>query len=54
MKVMKIIDTGLDPVQMASTPDMHYLYVNAVTSDEIFVVDTTNNSLVKIIKLGEY
>jgi len=54
MRVIKIIDTGLDPVQMASTPDMHYLYVNAVTSDEIFVVDTTNNSLVKIIKLGEY
>lgn len=52
-RVVKIIDTGLDPVQMASTPDMHYLYVNAVTSDEIYVVDTTSNSLIKIIKLGD-
>jgi len=54
MKVIKIIDTGLDPVQMASTPDMHFIYVNAVTSDEIFVVDTTSNNLMKTIKLGDY
>ncbi len=52
-RVVKIIPTGLDPVQMASTPDMHYLYVNAVTSDEIYVVDTTSNTLIKIIKLGD-
>jgi YVTN family beta-propeller protein len=52
-RVVKIIDTGLDPVQMAATPDMHYLYVNAVTSDEIYVIDTTSNSLIKIIKLGD-
>jgi YVTN family beta-propeller protein len=52
-RVVRIIDTGLDPVQMASTPDMHYIYVNAVTSDEIYVIDTTSNSLIKIIKLGE-
>ena len=51
-KVVKIIDTGLDPVQMTATPDMHYLYVNAVTSDEIYGIDTTSNSLIKVIKLG--
>ena len=51
-KVVKVIDTGLDPLDMTITPDGHYIYVTEVTGDEISVVDTTTNLLVKTIKLG--
>lgn len=50
-RVVKVIDTGLDPLDMAITPDGHYIYVTEVTGDEISVVDTTTNNIVNTIKL---
>lgn len=50
-RVIKAIDTGLDPLVMARTPNSHYIYVSEVTDDEISVVDTTTNNIVKTIKL---
>jgi len=50
-EVIKVIDTGLDPLLMASTPDRRYIYVSEVTGDKISVIDTTTNSIVKIVEL---
>jgi len=52
-EVADVIDTGLDPFNTASTPDMSYIYITNFTTDDISVVDTTTNSIVKTIKLGE-
>jgi len=52
-KVVKVIDTGLDPLNMAITPDGRYIYVSEVTGDEISVVDTRTNTLIKTIELGK-
>ena len=52
-KVMKVIDTGLDPLDMTITPDGRYIYVSEVTGDEISVVDTVTNTLIKSIGLGK-
>lgn len=51
-KVVKVIDTGLDPLMVASTPDKHYLYVSEVTGDKISVIDTTTNDIVRRIDLA--
>ena len=50
-KVVKVIDTGLDPLNMAITADGHYIYVSEVTGDNISVIDTTTNNLIKTIGL---
>ncbi|MBA7649404.1 hypothetical protein ES703_57201 [subsurface metagenome] len=52
-KTVKVIDTGLDPLNIAITADKRYIYVSEVTGDQISVIDTTTNSLIKTIKLGE-
>jgi len=52
-KNAKAIDTGLDPFNVASTPDKQLIYITNFTTDDISVVDTTTNSLTKTIKLGE-
>ena len=52
-KVVKVIDTGLDPLDMAITPDGRYIYVSEVTGDKISVVDTRTNTLIKSIGLGK-
>jgi len=50
-KVVKVIDTGLDPLDMTITPDGRYIYVSEITGDEIPVIDTTTNNIVNTIKL---
>jgi len=52
-KVVKVIDTGLDPLDMATTPDRHYIYVSEVTGDEISVVDATTNNIVNTIRFKD-
>ncbi len=52
-KVVKVIDTGLDPLLTAITSDGHYIYVSEVTGDKISVIDTTTNSLVRTVELGK-
>lgn len=52
-KVVKVIDTGLDPLDMAITRDGRYIYVGEVTGDKISVIDTTTNTLIKSIGLGK-
>jgi len=48
----KIIDVGLDPFNMVSTPDKRFIYITNFTSDDISVIDTTTNTIIKTIKLG--
>jgi YVTN family beta-propeller protein len=51
-KAAILIKVGLDPFNIASTPDKRLMYVTNFTSDDISVVDTTTNTVVKTIKLG--
>jgi len=50
--VVKVIDTGLDPLDITITPDGHYIYVTEVTGDKISVVDTTTNDIVNTINIS--
>ena len=51
-KVAKAIDTGLDPYNTVSTSDNQLIYVTNFTTDDISVIDTTTNTIIKTIKLG--
>jgi len=50
--VAKAIDTGLDPYNTVSTSDNQLIYVTNFTTDDISVIDTTTNTIIKTIKLG--
>jgi len=51
--VADVIDVGLDPFNVVSSPDRRLIYVSNFTSDDISVIDTTTNSLIKTIGLGK-
>jgi YVTN family beta-propeller protein len=52
-RLEKLIGTGLDPFNSTSTPDMKYIYISKITDDKVIVLDTTTNSVVRIMNLGE-
>jgi YVTN family beta-propeller protein len=51
-KVVKAIDVGLDPFNTVSTADKSLIYVTNFTSDQISVIDTTLNSVVRTLKIN--
>ena len=53
IKTVKVINTSLDPFNIAITPDKHYTYVTEVTGDKISVIDTTTSRLINVIDLRE-
>jgi YVTN family beta-propeller protein len=48
-RVLKVVETGLDPFSMVSSPDMRFLYITNFTSDAISVFDTQTNQMLHSI-----
>jgi len=48
-QVVKVIETGFDPMYMAASPDKRWIFCANLTSDNIAVIDSRTNSLVKLI-----